>query len=55
MDLDPVPGIEWPQIRDVALVVRDVLEDSGLVGWPKTSGSRGIHVYARLEQQLDVS
>jgi DNA ligase D-like protein (predicted polymerase) len=49
VDLDPVPGIEWPQIRDVALVVRDVLEDSGLVGWPKTSGSRGIHVYARLE------
>ncbi len=51
VDLDPVPGIEWPQIRDVALVVRDVLEDSGLVGWPKTSGSRGIHVYARLERR----
>ncbi len=49
VDLDPVPGVEWPQIRDVALVVRDVLEDFGLVGWPKTSGSRGIHVYARLE------
>ena len=49
VDLDPVPGVEWPQIRDVALVVRDVLEDFGLVGWPKTSGSRGIHIYARLE------
>jgi DNA ligase D-like protein (predicted polymerase) len=49
VDLDPVPGIEWPQIRDVALVAREVLEDFGLEGWPKTSGSRGIHVYARIE------
>src|SRR5215203_7024273 len=49
VDLDPVPGIEWPQIRDVAMVTREVLEDFGLVGWPKTSGSRGIHVYARIE------
>jgi bifunctional non-homologous end joining protein LigD len=49
VDLDPVPGIEWPQIRDVALVTNEVLEEFGLVGWPKTSGSRGMHVYARIE------
>jgi bifunctional non-homologous end joining protein LigD len=49
VDLDPVPGVGWEQIRDVALVTRDVLEDMGLVGWPKTSGSRGIHVYSRIE------
>src|SRR5262245_2653207 len=51
VDLDPVPGIEWPQIRDVAMVTREVLEDFGLVGWPKTSGSRGMHVYARVERR----
>jgi bifunctional non-homologous end joining protein LigD len=49
VDLDPVPGVEWPQIRDVALVARRVLADFGLTGWPKTSGSRGLHVYARIE------
>ncbi|HEY7667327.1 MAG TPA: non-homologous end-joining DNA ligase [Actinomycetota bacterium] len=49
VDLDPVPGIGWPQIRDVAMTVKDVLDGFGLVGWPKTSGSRGIHVYARIE------
>jgi bifunctional non-homologous end joining protein LigD len=49
VDLDPVPGVEWPQIRDVALVARDVLADFGLTGWPKTSGSRGMHIYARIE------
>src|SRR5438128_4369278 len=47
IDLDPVPGVEWPQIRDVARVVRATLGDFGLVGWPKTSGSRGMHVIAR--------
>ncbi len=46
IDLDPMPGVEWPQILDVATVVREVLDDHGLVGWPKTSGSRGFHVYA---------
>jgi DNA ligase D-like protein (predicted polymerase) len=50
IDLDPVPGIEWPQIRDVAMVTREALDDLGLVGWPKTSGSRGIHVYCRIER-----
>ncbi len=49
IDLDPQPGIAWSQIRDVAAVTREVLEEVGLVGWPKTSGSRGIHVYARIE------
>src|SRR5437762_10214273 len=49
VDLDPVPGIEWPQIRDVAIVTKQALGDHGLVGWTKTSGSRGIHVYARIE------
>jgi DNA ligase D-like protein (predicted polymerase) len=49
VDLDPVPGVGWDQIRRVAVVAQEVLRDHGLVGWPKTSGSRGIHVYARLE------
>jgi DNA ligase D-like protein (predicted polymerase) len=48
IDLDPVPGVEWPQIRAVAMVARDVLSDLSLVGWPKTSGSRGIHVNVRI-------
>ncbi|BBY49989.1 DNA polymerase domain-containing protein [Mycolicibacterium arabiense] len=48
VDLDPMPGVEWPQIVDVALVVRDVLADFGLTAWPKTSGSKGFHVYARI-------
>ncbi|HVY46195.1 MAG TPA: non-homologous end-joining DNA ligase [Minicystis sp.] len=48
IDLDPVPGVAWPQIRDVALVARAVLDDFGLVGFPKTSGSRGIHVNVRI-------
>ena len=51
VDLDPVPGIEWPQIREVALVARSVLSDFGLTGWPKTSGSRGMHIYARIERR----
>jgi bifunctional non-homologous end joining protein LigD len=49
VDLDPVPGVEWSQIREVALVCREALEAVGLVGWPKTSGSRGIHVNVRIE------
>jgi len=51
VDLDPVPGVGWGQILDVALVAREVLEDVGLVGWPKTSGSRGFHIYARIERR----
>jgi bifunctional non-homologous end joining protein LigD len=51
VDLDPVPGIQWDQVRDVAGIVRSTLDDFGLVGWPKTSGSRGIHVYVRIERR----
>jgi DNA ligase D-like protein (predicted polymerase) len=48
VDLDPMPGVAWRRIVDVALVAREVLEDYGLVAWPKTSGSRGFHIYARI-------
>lgn len=51
VDLDPVPGVEWRQVQDVAKVVRAVLDDLGLIGWPKTSGSRGIHVNVRIHQK----
>src|SRR4029453_5286854 len=51
VDLDPVPGVEWPQLAGVAQVVRALLDDLGLVGWPKTSGSRGIHVNIRIHQR----
>src|ERR1700675_886374 len=44
VDLDPGPGVPWADVRRVALEVRSVLADSGLVGWPKTSGSRGMHI-----------
>src|SRR3954470_22062132 len=43
VDLDPVPGVTWDQIREVARTVRATLDELSLVGWPKTSGSRGIH------------
>jgi DNA ligase D-like protein (predicted polymerase) len=49
VDLDPVPGVPWSQLREVALVAREVAEDHGLVPWPKTSGSRGFHIYCRIE------
>src|SRR5688572_21687174 len=55
IDLDPVPGVEWPQIRAVAGVVRATLTDLGLVGWPKTSGSRGIHINVRIERRWTFS
>ncbi|HYE89935.1 MAG TPA: non-homologous end-joining DNA ligase [Terriglobales bacterium] len=51
IDLDPTPGVGWDAIRHVALVVRDVLDEHGLRGWPKTSGSRGMHVNVRLERR----
>ncbi|CAN3126600.1 DNA polymerase domain-containing protein [Mycobacterium sp. smrl_JER01] len=51
VDLDPMPGVGWRQILDVAFVAREVLEDHGLVSWPKTSGSRGFHIYARLHRR----
>jgi bifunctional non-homologous end joining protein LigD len=48
VDLDPVPGVPFAQVREVACVVREALRDVGLSGWPKTSGSRGMHVYVRI-------
>jgi len=51
VDLDPGPGVSWDDVRRVALVVRDVLEERGLRGWPKTSGSRGMHVNVRIERR----
>src|SRR2546425_10629698 len=51
VDLDPVPGIKWPQVREVAQIARAVLADFGLVGWPKTSGSRGMHLFVRIERR----
>ncbi len=53
VDLDPMPGVDWSQIVDVAMVAREVLDDVGLVGWPKTSGSRGLHVLVRIAPQWD--
>ena len=49
VDLDPIPGVPWSDVRTVALVTREALADAGLVGWPKTSGSRGIHINVRIE------
>ena len=51
VDLDPMPGIEWPQIVAVAREVRAVLDEHSLVGWPKTSGSRGVHVNVRIHRR----
>ncbi|HEY0158063.1 MAG TPA: non-homologous end-joining DNA ligase [Thermoanaerobaculia bacterium] len=51
VDLDPGPGVSFEDVRRVALVVRDVLDEHALRGWPKTSGSRGIHVNVRIEQR----
>jgi bifunctional non-homologous end joining protein LigD len=48
VDLDPVPGVKWPQVRKVARIVEATLHDFGLRGWPKTSGKRGIHVNVRI-------
>ncbi|MGD9621751.1 MAG: DNA polymerase domain-containing protein [Mycolicibacterium sp.] len=51
VDLDPMPGVGWQQIVDVAFVASEVLSDHGLVAWPKTSGSRGFHIYARIHRR----
>jgi len=55
VDLDPGPGVGWDDVRRVALVVREVLADLGYTAWPKTSGSRGIHIYIRLEPRWEFS
>jgi len=49
IDLDPGPGVSWDDVRRVALEVQQLLDEVGLRGWPKTSGSRGMHVNVRLE------
>ena len=51
VDLDPGPGVKFDDVRQVALVAREVLEENGLTGWPKTSGSRGMHINVRLERR----
>jgi DNA ligase D len=51
VDLDPVPGIKWQQILQVAAVTRAVLDEFKLAGWPKTSGSRGMHIYVRIQRR----
>jgi DNA ligase D-like protein (predicted polymerase) len=51
VDLDPGTGVAWDDVRGVAMTVRDVLEDLGLRGWPKTSGSRGMHINVRIERR----
>jgi bifunctional non-homologous end joining protein LigD len=51
VDLDPVPGVSWPEILDVAMVTKEALDDLGMAGWPKTSGSRGFHVYCRIQRR----
>jgi DNA ligase D-like protein (predicted polymerase) len=53
VDLDPVPGITWKQVQEVTAVARGVLQDFKLVGWPKTSGSRGMHIVVRIERRWD--
>lgn len=51
VDLDPTPGVPFSSVREVAAVVREVLEEYGLVGFPKTSGSRGIHINVRIRPE----
>src|SRR3989442_14209665 len=51
VDLDPGPGVVWDDVRRVALVAREALEEYGLRGWPKTSGSRGMHINVRIERR----
>jgi hypothetical protein len=51
VDLDPVPGVTWKQLQQVAGVVREALADFGMTGWPKTSGKRGLHVNVRIKRE----
>jgi DNA ligase D-like protein (predicted polymerase) len=51
VDLDPVPGVKWAQVREVALVAKAALAEVGLIGWPKTSGKRGLHIYVRIAKR----
>jgi len=51
VDLDPGPGVSWDDVRRVTMIVHEVLDEHGLTGWPKTSGSRGMHIYARIAKR----
>jgi bifunctional non-homologous end joining protein LigD len=51
IDLDPVPGVAWDDVRRVAMEAKSLLEEVGLRGWPKTSGSRGLHINVRIQQR----
>src|ERR1043166_2746294 len=51
IDLDPIPGVSWDDVRRVAMEAKALLEELGLVGWAKTSGSRGMHVNVRIQQR----
>jgi DNA primase len=53
LDLDPTEGFDFDHCREVAAAARELLQEKGLVGWPKTSGSRGIHVYVRVRPDWD--
>ena len=55
VDLDPGPGVNWADVRVVALEVKALLEGMGLRGWPKTSGSRGMHVNVRIQPRWTFS
>jgi bifunctional non-homologous end joining protein LigD len=55
VDLDPGPGVSWDNVRLVALEVKALLEEMALVGWPKTSGSRGMHVNVRIHPRWNFS
>lgn len=55
IDLDPIPGVSWDDVRRVALEVRAFLDEVGLRGWPKTSGSRGMHVNVRIQPRWTFS
>lgn len=55
VDLDPGPGVPWENVRRVALEVKAVLEEAGLQGWPKTSGSRGMHINVRIHPRWSFS
>ena len=55
VDLDPGPGVSWDHVRQVALEVKSLLEEMGLRGWPKTSGSRGMHINVRIQQRWTFS
>ena len=55
IDLDPQPGVGFDEVRTVAFHCRDLLTELGLVGYPKTTGNRGLHIYLRLEAQWDAT